>query len=470
MEGSGTGLASRICYHPAMAGPTSDMPAGEPGILADRPGEPPARPASARPSRWWLVGIAALGLTGVAAFGLAPDTVVDPVPTTLTVRELALPEQPEGAGDAAPYWREERVRRGDTIGELLARAGIDDAELRALVRTDPAARTLYQLRPGQPVRVATDADGLLVELRFSPGASQMLTIRRGPEGLRAFRGEADVETRVALKAGVIGSSLFGAADEIGLPDAITLALADAFSGDIDFYHDLRRGDRFAVLYETLFVDGEPAGTGRILAAEFENRGQVLRAFRWTAPDGTEGYYTEDGRSARKAFLRSPMEFSRVTSGFTLARLHPILNTWRAHRGVDYGAPTGTPVRATGSGVVAFAGRQNGYGNVVILRHGGAYSTLYGHLSRFAKGVTTGSRVSQGDTVGYVGQTGWATGPHLHYEFRIGNEPRNPQTIALPTAEPVPAAQRGAFAAAIAPVVEELAVARRMPRAVLASRD
>jgi murein DD-endopeptidase MepM/ murein hydrolase activator NlpD len=298
----------------------------------------------------------------------------------------------------------------------------------------------------------------------------MLSIRRDADGLRAFRGEADVETRVALKAGVIGTSLFGAADEIGLPDAITLALADAFSGDIDFYHDLRRGDRFSVLYETLHVDGEPAGAGRILAAEFENRGQVLRAFRWTASDGTESYYTEDGRNARKAFLRSPMEFSRVTSGFTLARMHPILNTWRAHRGVDYGAPAGTPIRATASGVVATAGGQGGYGNVVILRHGGAYSTLYAHLSRIAKGVTAGARVSQGDTIGYVGQTGWATGPHLHYEFRVGNEARNPQTIALPAAEPVPPSQRGAFAAAIAPVVEELAVARRMPRAVFASRD
>ena len=455
-----------------MIEPTPDTTAGEPGILADRPGEPPARPAAARPSRWWLVAVAALGLTGVAAFGLAPDTVVEPVATTLTVRELALPAIAiaDAAGGAAPYWREERVRRGDTIGELLARAGVDDAELRALVRTDPVARALYQLKPGRPVRVATDADGALVELRFSPGATQMLSIRRDADGLRAFHGEADVETRVALKAGVIGNSLFGAADEIGLPDAITLALADAFSGDIDFYHDLRRGDRFSVLYETLHVDGEPAGAGRILAAEFENRGQVLRAFRWTASDGTEGYYTEDGRNARKAFLRSPMEFSRVTSGFTLARMHPILNTWRAHRGVDYGAPAGTPIRATASGVVATAGGQGGYGNVVILRHGGAYSTLYAHLSRIAKGVTAGARVSQGDTIGYVGQTGWATGPHLHYEFRIGNEARNPQTIALPAAEPVPPSQRGAFAAAIAPVVEELAVARRMPRAVFASRD
>lgn len=447
----------------------TDAPPREPGILADRPAATTARPSRARPSPLWLVAIAALGLSGMAAFGLAPDTVVDPVETTLTVRDLPLPAA-AGPGDepgADVYWREERVRRGDTIGGLLARAGVDDEGLLALVRTDPAARTLYQLRPGQQVRVATDADGALVELRFSPSATQALTIRREGESLHAERAEAVVETRVALKAGVIVSSLFGAADAIGLPDAITLALADAFSGDIDFYHDLRRGDRFAVLYETLHVDGEPAGAGRIVAAEFENRGKLLTAFRWIAPDGTEGYFTEEGRSARKAFLRSPMAFSRVTSGFTLARRHPIFREWRAHRGVDYGAPTGTPVRATGSGVVAFAGRQGGYGNVVVLRHGGSATTLYAHLSRFAKDLRAGERVEQGDTIGYVGQTGWATGPHLHYEFRVGDVPRDPQSIALPTAEPVPPGQLGAFSAAIAPAVAQLDVARRAPTRVLA---
>jgi murein DD-endopeptidase MepM/ murein hydrolase activator NlpD len=443
-----------------MAGESRTVPAREPRILADR-----VRRAVWPLGPWKLAALIALALSGVAAFGFAPDTRLEEVETHFVVRALAAPaidEAQAGRTDFA-YWREERVRRGDTIGELLARAGIDDADLREIVRRDPVARPLYQLKPGQAVRVATDRDGALLELRFAPDSSRALTIRRRGEGLEALATDVDVETRVVMKSGTIVSSLFGAADAIDLPDAITLALADAFSGDIDFYHDLRRGDRFSVVYETLYVDGEMAGSGRILAAEFENRGSTLRAFRWTAPDGTESYYTADGRSTRKAFLRSPMALSRVTSGFSLARKHPIFGTWRAHTGVDYGAPSGTPVRATSNGVVAFAGRQGGYGNVVIVRHGGHYSTLYGHLSRFAKGVVAGTRVSQGDTIGYVGQTGWATGPHLHYEMRVANVPRNPQALALPVAESVALANRGAFMAAIAPLADQLALARTLPQ-------
>ncbi len=232
-----------------MAGASRTSPARESRILADRPRRLPLA----------VAGVAVLALSGVAAFGIAPDTVVDPVATTLTVRELPLPAIADPASPTAPvpYWREERVRRGDTIGALLARAGIDDAGLTALVQRDPAARALYQLRPGQPVRVATDADDRFVELSFSPAPAQVLSILRDGDTLAARRFDAKVDTRVAVRSGVIETSLFGAADAIGLPDAITLALADAFSGDIDFYHDLRRGDRFSVVYETLSVEGEP---------------------------------------------------------------------------------------------------------------------------------------------------------------------------------------------------------------------
>ena len=240
---------------------------------------------------------------------------------------------------------------------------------------------------------------------------------------------------------------------------MTVQLADIFSGDIDFLHDLRRGDRFTVVYEMRRIDGEAIGAGRIVAAEFVNKGVSYRAFLWRAPDGTESYYAEDGKSLKKAFLRSPVAFTRVTSGFSLARFHPFLQTWRAHKGVDFAAPSGTPVLAAGAGKVAFAGKQGGYGNVVMLQHGGAHSTAYAHLSRFAPGMKAGARVSQGDVVGYVGMTGWATGPHLHYEFRVDNVQRNPLTIALPNAQPVPAGQKAAFQGHVAPLADELALGR-----------
>ena len=437
-------------------------------ILAQQAGATALRAARHPVTPWQALAIAVLGFSGVAAFGLAPDTVLETVPTRIIKRALALPELAAVPAAERAYWREERVQRGDTIGSLLARADVDDAPALTYVRTHPAARPLYQLRPGRPVRVAIDDDGRLLALRFVAGNGDLLATTRSGDSFTAASAPPTVETRVTLRAGEIHSSLFGAADEIGLPDAVTLALAEIFAGDIDFYHDLRRGDRFSVLYETRYVDGEPVGTGRILAAQFDNRGMTYRAYLWRAADGTEGYYASDGKSTRRAFLRSPVEFSRITSGFTQARFHPILQTWRAHRGTDFAAPTGTSVRATADGVVTMAGREGGYGNVVMLKHGGTYSSVYAHLSRFAAGLRNGARVRQGDTIGYVGQTGWATGPHLHYEFRIAGDARNPMTVALPTAFPVAPEERAAFDAAIAPIARELAVAQAMPGARVAA--
>ena len=408
------------------------------------------------------LAIAVLGLAGVAAFGITPDTALDPVSIRSFSRALPVPVLASDDEPAGRYWREERVQRGDTIGSLLARASIDDADAMGFLRTDPSARALYQLRPGRALKVATDDNGRLLGLRFLATNGEILSVGRSPSGFTAQREAPPEDTRLTMRAGEIQSSLFAAADDADLPDAITLALADVFGGDIDFYHDLRRGDRFIVLYETRYIDGEPAGTGRIVAAEFVNRGIALHAFLWRAPDGGEGYYDESGRSSRKAFLRSPMEFSRITSGFTQARLHPILHTMRAHKGTDFAAPTGTPVRATADGVVTTAGQQNGYGNVIIVKHDGTYSTVYAHLSRFAEDVRDGARVHQGDTIGYVGQTGWATGPHLHYELRVDGEPRDPLTVALPMAVPVSDEERAAFAARIAPLAGELAVVRALP--------
>jgi murein DD-endopeptidase MepM/ murein hydrolase activator NlpD len=398
----------------------------------------------------------ALGV--VAAFGLAPETTLDTVPRERITRELVSPAiAPPGADEG--YWREERVRRGDTLGSVLARVGVDDAAALNFLRFDARARPLYQLRPGKALRVSTDGGGRMLALRYLTQSGELLAVDRFGDGFFAQTTTPGAAVSLELRANEIRSSLFGAADAVGLPDAVTVQLADIFSGDIDFLHDLRRGDRFSVVYEMRRIDGEATGAGRIVAAEFVNKGVSYRAFLWRAPDGTDSYYGEDGKSLKKAFLRSPVAFTRVTSGFSLARFHPFLQAWRAHRGVDFAAPSGTPVLAAGAGKVAFAGKQGGYGNVVMLQHGGAYSTAYAHLSRFAPGMKAGARVSQGDVVGYVGMTGWATGPHLHYEFRVDNVQKNPQTIALPNAQPIPAGQKVAFQVQVALLADELALGR-----------
>ncbi len=419
--------------------------------------------------QWFAVGV--LALSGVAAFGLAPGTTLESVPTATILRDLNRPAlAPLSAAEGAGYWREERVRRGDTVGSVLVRLGVDDPDALAFLSSDPAARPLYQLRPGKPLTVEIDGDGALRQLRFVTGNGTLLSIARAGERFAAVSAPAATEVRWSMAAGEIRSSLFGAADAAGLPDTVTLQLADVFAGDIDFYKDIQRGDRFAVVYETRYLDGEAIGAGRIVAAEFANRGKTFQAFLWRDADGSESYFEADGAALRGAFLRSPMEFSRVTSGFSNARFHPILQTWRAHRGVDYAAPAGTPVRATGNGRVQFAGAAGGYGKLIQVQHAGAFSTLYAHLSRIASEVKRGARVTQGQVIGFVGQTGWATGPHLHYEFRVDNVQRNPLTIALPAGEPLPAEKRSAFAARIEPAIAQLAHARLLSGALFAGAE
>ncbi len=433
----------------------------KPDILAQRPRAGLRRAAKAlSPVQWLAVGVLAL-CGGVAAFGIAPGTTLDNVPTVLVSRPLELPAIAPVPAVPPRYWAEDRIQRGDTVGSVLARLGVDDPAALALLRSDPLARPLYQLRPGRPLRVETDDDGQLLRLRSVTGGGTQVALRRDGERFVADADAAAVDVRIRLATGEIRSSLFAAADAADLPDAVTMQLAEVFGGDIDFHKDLKRGDRFAVAYEQRLIDGEPQPVARILGAVFVNGGRTLAAYLWRAEDGTEAYYSAAGAPLRKAFLRSPMEFSRITSGFSAARFHPILRVTRAHQGTDYAAPVGTPVRATGNGKVTFAGRRGGYGNVVELQHGGSFTTLYAHLSRVAPQVRVGARVNQGETIGFVGQTGWATGPHLHYEFRVGNVHRDPQTVALPTAEPVPAAQQARFAAAIAPTLAQVALAQSL---------
>jgi murein DD-endopeptidase MepM/ murein hydrolase activator NlpD len=398
------------------------------------------------------VGATAL-LVGVAAFGTARDN--DQVVVRETIVEslvLKLPDPSTHPVEA--YWHETRFERGDTFAALLNRLGVDGADTAALLKQHGGAKPFRSLRPGMTVHARTSDLGQLLELRFIAGESTVLGFARDGERFAVVDEPAELVRRVYLRKGVIRSSLFAAADEVGLPDSVTIQIADVFSGDIDFHRDLRKGDRFTVVYEVVHHRGRALRSGRVLAAEFVNNRKALRAVWFVDEDGKGGYYAPDGSNLRKAFLRSPLEFSRVTSGFAM-RLHPIFNEWRAHKGVDYGAPAGTRVRATGDGVVEFAGKQGGYGNFVVLRHYGGITTAYAHLNGIANGVHKGSRVAQGDVVGYVGSTGWATGPHLHYEFRVNNEHRNPLAVAMPAAEPVAPHGMDAFRAASGPLAAQL---------------
>lgn len=399
-----------------------------------------------------LAGFSLFGM--VAAFGTAPESATATVQRSLVVEPLAVAPLQLPADQAHVYWHEDRLERGDTLAALLGRLGVDPAVAARLVRENGGDKPFRMLRPGMTVHALTADHGDLLSLRFMAGQDTVLGFERAPDGFTTIEEPADFSRSVHVKSGVIRSSLFATADEISLPDGVAVQLADIFGGDIDFHRDLRKGDRFTVIYETLYHQGRPLRSGRILAAEFVNDGRALRAM-WFGEDESSGsYYAPDGKSLRKAFLRSPLEFSRVTSGFKM-RFHPLLREWRAHKGVDYGAPTGTRVRATGDAVVESAGWVNGYGKAVTLRHGGGITTLYAHLSKFGEGIRKGVRVNQGDVIGYVGATGWATGPHLHYEFRVGNQHRNPLTIVFPSADPVPPARMQAFRAATGPLVAQL---------------
>lgn len=402
-----------------------------------------------RPALWKrAAALAAFAVSGavaaVASMMPSADTdllrakaaVIEPLPIRLEDALLPAP---------ASYLREERFQRGDTLNGLFARLGIAQTEARNLMRQ----RAVRLLRPGAivtaEVRAGGEREGELAWLEFFASREGLVRIERTAQGLAASERRAQVDTRTELKSAVIHSSLFGASDAAGIPDSVAIQLADMFGSDIDFHRDLRKGDRFSVIYETQWVNGRPLRAGRVLAAEFVNQGREYRALQFSG-----GYYAPDGKNMRKALLRSPLEFSRVSSAFGM-RKHPFLQTWRAHQGVDYAAPAGTRVRAVGDGIVEFAGRQGGYGNMVIVRHDARNSTAYAHLKAFGRGIRKGARLAQGDTVGLVGQTGWATGPHLHYEFRIAGAARNPLSVPLPAGTPVARHDMAAFQAQAQPL-------------------
>jgi murein DD-endopeptidase MepM/ murein hydrolase activator NlpD len=423
-------------------------------------------------------GLVALGVGFSAlAFGIAPmapdpadlpqRTVVETIPLpglqaqldALTEHELELS-------------RADLTQRSDTPERLLARLGVVDDEAAAFLRSDPVASLVLRGRVGKMVQVRTAGDGRLLELvarypaeraeRFETHFTR-LTLERVDGSLQARQEEAPLASQVRLASGLISSSLFAAADAARIPDAISIQMAEIFANEIDFHRDLRRGDSFAVVYEALTADGEPVpwngGTGRVLAAEFVNAGRSHAAV-WFAEDGARGgYYAPDGTSRRRMFLASPLEFSRVSSGFG-TRIHPIFKTARQHKGVDYAAPSGMPIRSVGAGAVEFAGWQNGFGRTVKVRHPGGRTTLYAHMSRID--VRAGQRIEQGQTVGAVGCTGWCTGPHLHFEFLEQGVHKDPRRIARASEAPtLPAAQRAAFTQQVAQVRVQLEIAQSM---------
>ena len=397
--------------------------------------------------------VAALLLGGgggaYAVAQLAPDASNLPVREVL---EAVAPQAPADSGIAADIpdlrlYRSEVSRSTDTPDTLLQRLGVVDADAAAFLRKDPLVRQALNGRAGRVLRAETTERNELLTLSArwvgdSDTQFQRLVVERTPSGFASRLEASPLVASSRMGSGTIRSSLFAATDEAGIPDAVAVQIAEIFSGDIDFHRALRKDDRFSVVYEVLSADGEPLRAGRVLSAEFVNSGRSYQAVWYQEPGSRGGYYTPDGNSLRRAYLTSPMEFSRVTSGFKM-RFHPILQKWRAHLGVDYAAPTGTRVRSVGDGVVKFAGVQNGFGNVVILRHANNHETVYAHLSRI--GVRAGQRVSQGDSIGAVGATGWATGPHLHFEFRVNGVHQDPLTVARKSESvPITATSREAF--------------------------
>ena len=402
----------------------------------------------------WLAAAVAVPLFGVvAAFGMV-ERVPEPIPVRIVIEPLALSATPVGDSGTIIYVQEDRFRRSDTLATLIERLGADEDEAATLLRSSRAAQPFRFLLPGTTVQAKVDEVGRLRSLSFLTDRDTLLSVDRLGDSFRRFEQQADVARGIEMKSGEIKTSLFAATDAAGIPDAIAVQLADIFGGDVDFHRDLRRGDRFGVVFETFYHGGKTVRFGRVLAAEFYSQRKTYRAVWFQDPWGRGGYYTPDGENLRKVFLRSPLEFSRITSGFGLRR-HPIFRQWRAHQGIDYGAPVGTRVKSTGDGVVSFAGRRNGYGNLIVLRHHGGYSTYYAHLRNFASALRAGSRVVQGEIIGYVGQTGWANGPHLHYEFHLHNQNRNPLTMAFPAAQPILAIEQAAFRRTADPVIARL---------------
>jgi murein DD-endopeptidase MepM/ murein hydrolase activator NlpD len=405
-----------------------------------------------------FLSVCAFGAVGVAP--IAPDP--SDLPVTSVAQDLELPNLADQIAalqqDEQQFIHEERIRRGDSLGSLFTRLGIEDAQAQKFVRSDKLAKRLLSLQTGKRIQAETDENGLLLSMRATvtdgkSGEARTISVERKGEEFVALETPAKLERRVEMRSREIASSLYAATDANvdggSIPDSVVGQIIEMFSTNIDFRSDVKRGDRFNVVYETFWLDGELIKTGRILAGEFVNRGTSYQSVWYEDPISKQGgYYSLDGKSLKKAFLKSPLQYSRVSSGFSM-RVHPISGKFKAHKGVDFAAATGTPIRAVADATVDFAGNGNGYGNMVVLKHWSNYSTAYAHMSRIAPGMRKGSKISQGQVIGYVGSTGWSTGPHLHYEFRVAGVAKDPNKFKSLAQQPLNQAELARFRMAAA---------------------
>lgn len=442
--------------------------------------------------RWALLAIAGAGIGAVIASTnsetkhskeIAASTLPAFQAVTKSPDELAresfslgLPELQaqqkiiDDANNLTPkQWREFTVKSGDSLAVLFKRADIKPQQLDELMKSGEEAKKLRNIYPKDTIRLLTDDDGVLQALRYDIDHKSYLMVEREQGALVAKTYNHQIDTRQTHASGEIDSSLFLAAQEAGISQNVIMELANIFGWDIDFALDIRKGDTFSVLYEELYRNGEKISDGDILAAEFINDGKTYRAVRYTNPQTNKSeFYTPEGKSMRKAFLRTPVNFSRISSGFTINRYHPVLHKFRSHKGVDYAAKKGTPIYASGDGKVIFKGVKGGYGKVIILQHGSKYTTLYAHLNSYNKNLKVGSKVKQGQTIAYVGSSGLATGPHLHYEFRVDGTHRNPLTVSLPVSNPVPERYMADFELKTTPVFAQLDLLARTQQVALAN--
>jgi murein DD-endopeptidase MepM/ murein hydrolase activator NlpD len=383
-----------------------------------------------------------------------PETEIE---TEAEPAEPAIIESPAQAPrqETQPAWVEHRVAKGESLARIFSSLGLDAGLLHRIVTSSSEAKSLARIRPGHTLKFLFDDNRELSRLELHRNRVESLRISIADDDIQIEEVSKAVDKQIAASSGLIESSLFVDAQKAGLSDAKIMELAAIFGWDIDFALEIRAGDQFRVLFEEHYLDGDKLRDGPILAAEFTNRGKTYRAVRYEDRNGEIGYFDDEGRSKRRAFIRTPIKFARISSRFNPKRWHPVLKRWRSHKGVDYAAPTGTPIKASGDGRVVFRGTKGGYGRTVILQHAGKYTTLYAHMSKYSKRAKVGTRVKQGQVIGYVGKTGLASGPHLHYEFRVNGAHKDPLRVKLPKSLALPKSEIAEFKKAAQPLLAKL---------------